>query len=95
LNPAAYRLFEYGHGELLGQSIEVLIPQRFHSTHGHYREGFYHQPSNRTMGHGRDLFARKKDGKEFPVEVSLSYYRQKKRAVRHRLRRRYHPAKKD
>ena len=77
LNPAAYRLFEYGHGELLGQSIEVLIPNRFHSSHQHYREGFYHQPGNRTMGHGRDLFARKKNGTEFPVEVSLSYYRQK------------------
>ncbi|HEV9035004.1 MAG TPA: PAS domain-containing sensor histidine kinase, partial [Puia sp.] len=77
VNPAACHLFGYGHGELLGQSIEVLIPQRFHSSHEHYRNGFYHQPGNRTMGHGRDLFARKKDSSEFPVEVSLSYYRQK------------------
>jgi PAS domain S-box-containing protein len=77
LNPAAYELFGYGHNELLGQSIEVLIPQRFHGSHEHYREGFYHHPGNRTMGHGRDLFARKKNGSEFPVEVSLSYYRQK------------------
>jgi PAS domain S-box-containing protein len=77
LNPAAYHLFEYERGELLGRPIEVLIPQRFHSTHEHYRAGFYHHPSNRTMGHGRDLFARKRNGTEFPVEVSLSYYRQK------------------
>jgi PAS domain S-box-containing protein len=76
LNPAASMLVEYEKDELLGQSIEILIPGRFHSHHTQYREGFYRQPSNRTMGHGRDLFARKKDGKEFPVEVSLSYYRQ-------------------
>ncbi len=77
LNPAAYRLFEYEHDELPGKSIDILIPQRFHTRHVADREGFYHHPGNRTMGHGRDLFARKKDGKEFPVEVSLSYYRQK------------------
>ena len=76
LNPAAYRLFEYEHDELPGQSIDLLIPQRFHSRHVKDREEFYHHPGNRTMGHGRDLFARKKDGTEFPVEVSLSYYRQ-------------------
>jgi len=77
LNPAAYRLFEYDRDELPGQSIDVLIPQRFHHRHEKDREGFYHHPGSRTMGHGRDLFARKKDGAEFPVEVSLSYYRQK------------------
>ncbi|MBN9385600.1 MAG: PAS domain-containing sensor histidine kinase [Chitinophagaceae bacterium] len=77
LNPAASTLFEYEKDELLGKSIEMLIPGRFHAKHTQYREGFYQHPSNRTMGHGRDLFARKKDGREFPVEVSLSYYRQK------------------
>ncbi|HLZ86450.1 MAG TPA: PAS domain-containing sensor histidine kinase [Puia sp.] len=79
LNPAAFRLFEYDQDELPGQSIDVLIPQRLHSAHVKYREGFYHHPGNRTMGHGRDLFARKKDGTEFPVEVSLSYYHQKQK----------------
>ncbi|MDO6429480.1 PAS domain-containing sensor histidine kinase [Flavitalea sp. BT771] len=77
LNPAASNLLEYEKDELLGKSIEILIPGRFHAHHTQYREGFYQHPSNRTMGHGRDLFARKKDGREFPVEVSLSYYRQK------------------
>jgi PAS domain S-box-containing protein len=77
LNPAASTLFEYEKDELLGMSIEMLIPGRFHVHHMKYREGFYQHPSNRTMGHGRDLFARKKDGREFPVEVSLSFYRQK------------------
>lgn len=77
LNPAASQLFEYDKDVLLGQSIDVLIPGRFHRAHEGYRKGFYEHPGNRTMGHGRDLFARKKDGREFPVEVSLSFYRQK------------------
>jgi PAS domain S-box-containing protein len=77
LNPAAYRLFQYDQGELVNQPIDNLIPQRFHGRHVADREGFYQHPGNRTMGHGRDLFARKKDGSEFPVEVSLSFYRQK------------------
>ena len=76
-NPAALQLFEYAREDLIGQPVELLIPGRFHQHHTGYRQGFYQQPGNRTMGHGRDLFARKKDGKEFPVEVSLSYYRQK------------------
>lgn len=77
LNPAAARLFEYEPHELPGKPIDVLIPMRFHDRHAKYREGFYEHPGNRSMGHGRDLFARKKDGREFPVEVSLSFYRQK------------------
>ena len=76
LNPAAYRLFQYESNELPGKTIDVLIPQRFHAAHVHDREGFYQHPGNRSMGHNRDLFARKKDGSEFPVEVSLGYYRQ-------------------
>jgi PAS domain S-box-containing protein len=76
LNPAAFGLFQYGADELPGQSIDVLIPQRFRHSHEKDREGFYRHPSNRTMGRNRDLFARKKDGSEFPVEVSLGYYRQ-------------------
>lgn len=78
-NPAASRLFDYDRDELLGKPVEILIPGRFHQKHDGYRKGFYQHPGNRTMGHGRDLFARKKDGREFPVEVSLSHYRQKDR----------------
>jgi PAS domain S-box-containing protein len=77
INPAATRLFDYEKEELLGESIETLIPARFHGKHEHYRHSFYQHPSNRTMGHGRDLFARTKNGREFPVEVSLSHYQQK------------------
>jgi PAS domain S-box-containing protein len=79
LNPAAAKLFHYGHDELPGQSIDLLIPQRFHHRHEQDRKGFYENPGHRTMGQGRDLFARKKDGKEFPVEVSLGHYQQNER----------------
>jgi PAS domain S-box-containing protein len=76
INPAALDMFRYKKDELAGKSIEVLIPGRF-TNHLKYREGFYKAPSNRSMGHGRDLFARIKDGGELPVEVSLSFYKQK------------------
>jgi PAS domain S-box-containing protein len=77
INPAALDMFRYKKDELLGKSIELLIPGRFQTNHHKYREGFYKTPSNRSMGHGRDLFARMKDGGELPVEVSLSFYKQK------------------
>lgn len=80
VNPAAEKMFEYTSKELIGRQIEVLIPTRFHDRHSGMREGFYHKPSNRTMGTGRDLFAKRKNDTEFPVEVSLSYYNQKNEA---------------
>jgi PAS domain S-box-containing protein len=76
INPAALRLFEYEGEELLGKTVEVLIPGRFHHSHLQYRAGFHAHPSNRTMGQGRELFGTTKSKKEFPVEVSLSWYRQ-------------------
>lgn len=76
INPAALKLFHYEHNELLDKHIEILIPARFHSDHLKYRKDFYHNPSNRSMGQGRDLYARTKEGLEFPVEVSLSFYHQ-------------------
>ncbi len=78
VNPEAERLFGYDKSDLLGQRIEILIPQRYQHNHDQYREKFYHNPGNRRMGQGRDLFARKKDGSEFPVEVSLSHFSDKK-----------------
>jgi len=75
INPAALGLFQYEKDELIGQKVEVLLPGSIHHRHVAYREDFYHNPSSRSMGHGRDLKAKKKDGSEFPVEVSLSYYK--------------------
>jgi PAS domain S-box-containing protein len=74
VNPAARRMFGYLDGGLVGQQIEVLIPENMRSRHVNLRHGFIQQPQNRVMGHGRDLYARKKDGSSFPVEVSLSHY---------------------
>ena len=73
-NPSAFRMFGYKEEELENQPIEVLIPMRFNHHHHMLREGFYQNPSNRVMGQGRDLYGRKKDGTDLPVEVSLSYY---------------------
>jgi len=77
VNPSAERMFGYEHHELQGRMIETLIPMRYHGRHSQMREGFYQSPSNRSMGKGRDLYAVRKDGSEFPVEISLSHYRQR------------------
>jgi PAS domain S-box-containing protein len=74
VNPAADKMFGYEKEELIGLPVEILIPEKFKHHHHHLREGFYHQPSNRVMGRNRDLNARKKDGEDMPVEVSLSHY---------------------
>ncbi|PYL88395.1 MAG: hypothetical protein DMF14_16810, partial [Verrucomicrobia bacterium] len=69
--PAA-TVFGYPLSELIGCHVETLIPERFRDRHGGYRKGFHSQPSSRAMGAGRDLFGRRKDGSEFPVEVGLN-----------------------
>ncbi|OSZ77888.1 PAS domain-containing sensor histidine kinase [Chitinophagaceae bacterium IBVUCB2] len=74
-NPAVERMFGYKGEELIGNPIEILIPAKFRPHHHQLREGFYNKPSNRSMGHGRDLYGRKKDNSELPVEVSLSHYK--------------------
>lgn len=74
-NPSAGRMFGYEPDELVGQQIEILIPDRFSTHHHHHRDGFYQKPSNRVMGQGRDLYGKKKDGTDLPVEVSLSHYK--------------------
>jgi PAS domain S-box-containing protein len=75
VNPAAERMFGYSSGEIEGKTIEVLIPSRYMHHHHELREGFYEHPTNRVMGHNRDLFGRRKDNTELPVEVSLSHYK--------------------
>lgn len=73
-NHYAETQFGYEKDELLGLPIETLIPQKFHHSHIKYRNEFYHAPAPRKMGEGRDLYAKRKDGSVFPVEVSLSHY---------------------
>src|SRR5205809_3422523 len=71
-NASATTVFGYSLSELIGSHIEALIPERFRDRHPNYRKGFHSEPSSRAMGAGRDLFGRRKDGSEFPVEVRLN-----------------------
>ena len=72
VNSQLERLFGYERAELMGQPIEMLLPERYRAAHPGQRAAFFHSPVVRAMGHGRDLFARRKDGTEFPVEVGLN-----------------------
>lgn len=74
INLSALKLFGYQKMEVLNKKIEMLIPARFHSNHEEHRNQYLHHPNNRPMGLGMDLFAVKKSGEEFPVEVSLTNY---------------------
>ena len=65
-------LFGYTHEELIGQKIEILVPERQRPQHDHHREQFHARPKIRRMGSGLDLYGRRRDGSEFPVEISLS-----------------------
>lgn len=76
VNPSACRIFDYDAEEMVGQKIEMLIPEGYKRSHVHQRDAFYKEPKNRAMGHGRELYGRKKGGINFPVEVSLSTYLQ-------------------
>ena len=72
-NTFARQLFGYSE-EVVGRMVEELIPKRFHEKHVHYRGDFNKHPQNRSMGEGYSLFAARKDGSEFPVEISLGHY---------------------
>ena len=74
VNPSAEKLFGYEKGELLGKKIEVLIPKRLSNKHVDHREKYSHNPHARSMGTGMELRGLKKDGTEFPLEISLSPY---------------------
>jgi len=74
VNPAAQKVFQYSSEEIVGRPIEVLIADELKTKHENHRGNFHQHPSNRVMGQGRDLFGRKKDGTNIPVEVSLSHY---------------------
>ena len=71
-NSQAENLFGYSSGELKGKPIEMLLPQRFRNAHISHRSNYFIQPRTRTMGMGLELYGVRKDGTEFPVEISLS-----------------------
>ncbi len=72
VNAQTERLFGYSRPELLGQSVELLVPERFHAAHSGHRAGYAADPHTRPMGAGLELYGRRKDETEFPVEISLS-----------------------
>ena len=72
INRETERLFGYYRSELIGQSIEILVPKSIRIKHIDFRKSFFLNPETRPMGKGRDLFAIRKDGTQFPVEIGLS-----------------------
>ena len=72
VNTQAERVFGYSRAELVGQPVEMLVPERFRGHHPELRKTFFADPRPRPMGAGRDLYGLKKDGSEFPVEIGLN-----------------------
>jgi PAS domain S-box-containing protein len=72
VNRQTEKLFGYASAELLGHPVEILVPDRFRDRHPKHRDGFFGDPKARPMGAGLDLYGVRKDGSEFPVEISLS-----------------------
>jgi PAS domain S-box-containing protein len=71
-NTQVEKAFGYRAGELVGQPVEVLVPERFRAAHPEHRQRFWEAPRALTLGVGRELFGRRRDGGEFPVEIGLN-----------------------
>jgi PAS domain S-box-containing protein len=72
VNSQTEAMFGYTRDELIGQKIEMLVPERQRAQHHDHRDRFHHEPKIRRMGSGLDLYGRRRDGSEIPVEISLS-----------------------
>jgi len=75
VNARTNEMFGYSNKELVGQKLEVLLPKKYREDHVKHREDYNHAPKQRSMGIGMDLWAKRKDNSEFPVEVSLNYFK--------------------
>ena len=73
-NPFAEKLFGYKNNELIGQPIEILVPNGFRGNHHEHHKEYFKNPESRPMGLGMQLFALRKDGTQFPAEISLGHY---------------------
>ncbi|MEM6718951.1 MAG: PAS domain-containing sensor histidine kinase [Bacteroidota bacterium] len=72
VNASAAHMFGYEREELIGESIEILIPTKYHAGHGAHFDQFMEQRQSRQMGRGRDIYGARKDGSTFPVEAGLN-----------------------
>lgn len=73
-NPCIEKLFGFTNAELIGQPVEILIPESLRKKHVDHRDDYFNKPKARPMGYGLNLLARRKGGIEFPVEISLGHY---------------------
>ncbi len=73
VNHRLEEMFGYSRDELVGQRMDILVPQRYRAAHASHRDGYFAEPRIRAMGAGRDLTGCRKDASEFPVEIGLSY----------------------
>jgi PAS domain S-box-containing protein len=81
VNAQTEKLFGYSRGELVGQAVELLIPEQFRTTHAALRDQFEKNRQPRPMGAGRDLCGRRRDGSEFPAEIGINPFRSGDRAL--------------